>query len=132
MGPNSFVFAYIFTKKRPRRRSTPPPTGNPGSATVRVKQISLKSGLILTFKVHSAIHLVQVYRTYTQIMFTCLPLADPGGRRRRAPPQQDQFLSFSHMFLLKSVCVRGWCPPNGSAPPQREILDPPLVGILEC
>ena len=40
MGPNSFVFAYIFTKKCPRRRSTPPPTGarpptgNPGSATV--------------------------------------------------------------------------------------------------
>ena len=35
---NSFVFAYIFTEKRPRRRSTPPkgstpPTGNPGSAS---------------------------------------------------------------------------------------------------
>ena len=25
MGPNSFVFAYIFTQKCPRRRSTPPP-----------------------------------------------------------------------------------------------------------
>ena len=24
MGPNSFVFTYIFTKKCPRRRSTPP------------------------------------------------------------------------------------------------------------
>ena len=24
-GPNSFFFAYIFTKKRPRRRSRPPP-----------------------------------------------------------------------------------------------------------
>ena len=40
MGPNSFIFAYIFTKKCPRQRSTPPPngchappTGNPGSAT---------------------------------------------------------------------------------------------------
>ena len=40
MGPNSFVFAYIFTEKCLRRRSTPPltsarptPTGNPGSAT---------------------------------------------------------------------------------------------------
>ena len=33
MGPNSFVFAYIFTEKRLRRRCTPPPTGNPGSAT---------------------------------------------------------------------------------------------------
>ena len=39
MGPNSFIFAYIFTEKCPRRRSTPPLTGarppmrNPGSAT---------------------------------------------------------------------------------------------------
>ena len=38
MGPNSFIFAYIFTEKCPRWRSTPqwvhaPPTGNPGSAT---------------------------------------------------------------------------------------------------
>ena len=24
MGPNSFVFAYIFTEKCPRQRSTPP------------------------------------------------------------------------------------------------------------
>ena len=49
-----------------------------------------------------------------------------GGRRRRAPSQQDQFLSFSHMFSLKSVCVGGWCPP----PPQREFLDPPLDSVL--
>ena len=39
MGPNSFVFTYIFTEKHPHRGSTPPtgprpPTGNPGSATV--------------------------------------------------------------------------------------------------
>ena len=41
MGPNSFIFAYIFTKKHPHQRSMPPPpngctppsTGNPGSAT---------------------------------------------------------------------------------------------------
>ena len=40
MGPNSFVFAYIFTEKHPCRWSTPPPngctppsTGNPVSAT---------------------------------------------------------------------------------------------------
>ena len=39
MGPDSFVFTYIFTEKHPRRRSTPPltgarpPTGNPRSAT---------------------------------------------------------------------------------------------------
>ena len=48
-------------------------------------------------------------------------LADPGGRRgAHPPPQQDQFLSFSHTFSPKSVRVGGWCPP------QREILDPPL------
>ena len=36
------------------------------------------------------------------------------GRYRRAPhptPQQDPFLSFSHTFLLKSVCVGGRRPP---------------------
>ena len=37
-GTNSFIFAYIFTEKPPRRWSTPPTsqrpsTGNPGSAT---------------------------------------------------------------------------------------------------
>ena len=54
-------------------------------------------------------------------------LVDPGRGRRRTPPQQDQFLSFSHTFLPKSVCVRGWCPPNRLVPPQREILDLPLT-----
>ena len=46
-----------------------------------------------------------------------------GGPRRRAPPpQQDQFLSFSHMFSPKSVRIRGWhplqwfvAPPNGKS-----------------
>ena len=43
MGPNSFVFAYIFTKKHLRQGSTPPqgvhapPMGNPGSTTVQQK-----------------------------------------------------------------------------------------------
>ena len=38
-GSNSFIFAYVFTEKHPRRRSVPPQwlsapsTGNPGSAT---------------------------------------------------------------------------------------------------
>ena len=59
--------------------------------------------------------------------YQALTLADPGGAPQRVPPQQDQFLSFSHTFLLKSVRVRGWRPPNGSAPPQQEILDLPLI-----
>ena len=40
-----------------------------------------------------------------------------GGRHQRVPLQQDQFLSFSHMFSPKSVCVRGQHPPNGLACP---------------
>ena len=46
-------------------------------------------------------------------------LADPGGRRRR-PPQQNPFLSFLHMFLLKSVRVGGRRPP----PPMGQRLPP--------
>ena len=58
------------------------------------------------------------------------------GAPRHVPPQQDQFLLFSHTFSLKSVRVRGWHPPppNGSAPPpppQREILDPPLIIVVD-
>ena len=65
--------------------------------------------------------LCQVYRS-----------VDIGGSRggappAHAPPQQNQFLSFSHTFLPKSVPIGGWHPPNGSAPPQWDILDPPLV-----
>ena len=65
------------------------------------------------------------------VIFT-LSLADPGGGgapRRASPPQQDQFLSFSHTFSLKSVRIGGWRPPPPTGrrpPPQREILDPPL------
>ena len=58
------------------------------------------------------------------------PFTDPRGGghcRRMCTPQQDQFLSFSHTFSPKSVHIGGWCPPNGLAAPQREILDPPLV-----
>ena len=56
-----------------------------------------------------------------------------GAPPAHAPsPQQDQFLSFLHMFLPKSVRVRGWRPPTGQRPPQREILDPPLVSMTVC
>ena len=43
-------------------------------------------------------------------------LADPGGRRRRAPPQQDPFLSFLHTFPPKSVHVGGEHPPPTGNP----------------
>ena len=43
-------------------------------------------------------------------------LADPGGAAG-APPQQDQFLSFLHMFSPKSVRITGWHPPTGRRPP---------------
>ena len=51
-------------------------------------------------------------------IFTCFcqysSLADPGGAAGARPPQQDPFLSFSHMFLPKSVCVGGRRPPTGN------------------
>ena len=40
-------------------------------------------------------------------------MADPGGAPPAPPPQQDPF-SFSHTFLLKSVCIEGWRPPTGN------------------
>ena len=48
------------------------------------------------------------------------PLADPGGTTGTCPPppQQDQFLSFLHIFSPKSVRISGWCPPpTGRRPP---------------
>ena len=72
-GPNSFIFAYIFSEKCLCRRSTPPMGPH--------------------------------------------PLWDP-------------ILLFSHKFLVKSTCIRGPDPPNGSTPPMWEILDPPLVSIF--
>ena len=54
-----------------------------------------------------------------------MTLADPGGAAGARAPQQDQFLSFSHTFLPKSM-HRRLVPPNGLVPPQWEILDPPL------
>ena len=52
-------------------------------------------------------------------------LADPGGCCQHKPPlQQDPFLLFLHTFLLKSVRV------GGRHPPQQEILDLPLVFVI--
>ena len=54
-GSISFVFAYVFAKKcthprlvLPQRVSTPPPTGNPGSATECLSQFTRKyDGLLI-------------------------------------------------------------------------------------
>ena len=48
---------------------------------------------------------------YIQAYISIYAVADlhtkvPGVR----PPQQDQILSFLHMFSPKSTCVRGWRP----------------------
>ena len=61
----------------------------------------------------------------------CTTIGGSRGRRWRAP-QRDPILSFSHTFLPKSTHVRGWHSPNGLAPPQREILDPPLTTFYFC
>ena len=53
-----------------------------------------------------------------------------GGVPGTCPPLWDPILSFSHTFSPKSTCVRGSRPPMG-ARPLREILDPPLSGILK-
>ena len=48
------------------------------------------------------------------------------GNRWCTPPlQQDPILLFSHVFTKKHTCQVGGSPWVG-APPQREILDPPL------
>ena len=53
-------------------------------------------------------------------------LADPGGTAGvHPPPQQDQFLSFSHTFCQKVYTSEVGTPPMGWCPPQWEILDPP-------
>ena len=55
-------------------------------------------------------------------------LADLGGGVPGARhPLQDPILSLSHKFSPKSAHVGGPHPPNGSTPPQWEILDPPLA-----
>ena len=43
----SFIFAYVFAKKHPcQRLAPPPPTGNPGSATVMYVESNLKPSML--------------------------------------------------------------------------------------
>ena len=72
--------------------------------------------------------IVKTFRYYYHWRIQGAPPAPPPPP---PPPQQDQFLSFLHTFLPKSVRIGGWRPPTGRRPPQREILDPPLI-TLHC
>ena len=72
------------------------------------------------------VHLGRIYIKF-EVKVTLVNIGRSRGRCQHVPPQQDPFLSFLHTFLPKSVRVEGWHPRNGLVPPQREILDPPLV-----
>ena len=60
-----------------------------------------------------------------------VPLADPGGAASAPPPKQDQFFSFLHTFLPKSVCVRGQHPPQWVSTPPTENPGS-ATGIVPC
>ena len=63
-------------------------------------------------------------------IFGILALADPGGGRcRRTSPNRINFFCFRICFHRKVYVSEVGAPPNGSAPPQQEILDPPLISL---
>ena len=55
------------------------------------------------------------------------PLADLGGQHWCVPPPPTGSISFVFTYVFAKKCMH-WrlVPPKGLAPPQREILDPPL------
>ena len=57
-------------------------------------------------------------------------MADLHTKVSGTPPQQDQILLFLHMFSLKSACVEVGAPPMRVGTPQWEILDLPLLVLL--
>ena len=54
-----------------------------------------------------------------------------GVRRRRAPPSPTGSISFIFAYVFAEKCThrRSAPPPTGQRPPQREILDPPLLPL---
>ena len=50
----------------------------------------------------------------------CIHWRIQGAPPPPTPPQQDQFLSFLHTFLLKSVRIEGWRPPQRVSAPSTE------------
>ena len=85
MGPNSFIFTYIFTKKCPRRRSTPPlmgahpPMGNPGSTTemyAKMKELGPVGGGVRPPRPPPQIR--QCIVLFHKKPHSCEPLSDAG------------------------------------------------------
>ena len=55
-----------------------------------------------------------------------IALVDPGGAAGASPPTGSNSFIFAYVFAKKCPHRRSALPPNGSAPPQRDILDPLL------
>ena len=53
-------------------------------------------------------------------------MADPGGATSMHPPMGPNSFIFAYVSAKTRLCRRS-APLNGSAPPQREILDPQLL-----
>ena len=53
---------------------------------------------------------VYLWKPLTDPWVGALPVHPP-------PPQWDPILSYSHTFLPKSACIRGWHPPMAQCPP---------------
>ena len=55
-----------------------------------------------------------------------------GNNPRHLPPLTDHnFLNFMQFFFGKHGKFASWCPPGGSVPPPRRILDPPLLVCVD-
>ena len=52
MGPNSFIFAYIFTKKHPHQRSTPPNGCTPPYRKSLIRHWSALIFTVIQFRIH--------------------------------------------------------------------------------
>ena len=73
-------------------------------------------------------NLLPLCRDYFLVRHTAL--ADlGGGRAGRMPPYGTKFFRFCIHFCQKAPTSEVHTPSNGSMPPLREILDPPLYSM---
>ena len=92
-------------------------------------KINLRAVMLLHNFTYFSTHLFQIYVKHALLINpfkkNCI-MGSSGGStykssRRAPPPEQDQILSFLHMFSPKSTCVGGWRPlQRGLAPPNRK------------